>query len=232
MPQRRHGILLPMSGRLPADCKFAEIDRDACVKFTETPLDDVGFGQRHRGEPTPRCPHRNMQGGTVSSSATVAPLTDAGSAGRAAELPVNVTAIRTEGSDRDPLTFPQRVTILETLRDLAELENNRVEGVAVFGRAAVAAYDIGLRDAVRDALTKLDNGTYGDCETCHHPIPAARLKALPYARRCVTCQRGWENGCDPVSGLVGSVVRELAGEPQGPGRMPLSTTSKYPCAVR
>ena len=49
------------------------------------------------------------------------------------------------------------------------------------------------RDAVVEidrALAKMDAGTYGVCERCGHPIPKARLKALPYAALCVACKSG------------------------------------------
>jgi RNA polymerase-binding transcription factor DksA len=39
---------------------------------------------------------------------------------------------------------------------------------------------------VEDALTKLDNGTYGLCETCGGPIGDDRLEAMPAARHCIT----------------------------------------------
>ena len=45
-------------------------------------------------------------------------------------------------------------------------------------------------DEIDRALTKIDNGTYGTCETCGQPIPRARLKALPYAALCVQCKSG------------------------------------------
>jgi DnaK suppressor protein len=35
----------------------------------------------------------------------------------------------------------------------------------------------------------LDEGTYGICEDCEVPISQGRLRALPFARRCVDCQR-------------------------------------------
>jgi RNA polymerase-binding transcription factor DksA len=35
------------------------------------------------------------------------------------------------------------------------------------------------------ATTRLQQGTYGTCEVCHEPIPAARLEARPTARTCV-----------------------------------------------
>lgn len=40
---------------------------------------------------------------------------------------------------------------------------------------------------VEDALAKLDDGTYGRCETCDNEIPAARLEAMPAARLCISC---------------------------------------------
>lgn len=38
------------------------------------------------------------------------------------------------------------------------------------------------------ALRRLDEGTYGVCEDCGGEIGEARLKALPFARRCIACQ--------------------------------------------
>ena len=37
------------------------------------------------------------------------------------------------------------------------------------------------------ALAKLDEGTYGICDGCGEPIPAARLRAMPDGVLCVTC---------------------------------------------
>ena len=41
---------------------------------------------------------------------------------------------------------------------------------------------------VHDALRKLEEGTYGVCEACGRPIPAARLEAKPSARFCLEDQ--------------------------------------------
>lgn len=38
------------------------------------------------------------------------------------------------------------------------------------------------------ALRRLDEGEYGLCEDCGAEIGAGRLKALPFAKRCVLCQ--------------------------------------------
>jgi DnaK suppressor protein len=40
---------------------------------------------------------------------------------------------------------------------------------------------------VRRALVKLDDGTYGTCDSCGEPIPPQRLEARPWALRCVRC---------------------------------------------
>jgi RNA polymerase-binding transcription factor DksA len=39
----------------------------------------------------------------------------------------------------------------------------------------------------RAALDRMDNGTYGTCQSCLKKIPAARLEAIPYTRFCVEC---------------------------------------------
>ena len=40
---------------------------------------------------------------------------------------------------------------------------------------------------IEAALTKLENGTYGQCEDCGQAIAPARLEAMPSARYCITC---------------------------------------------
>ncbi len=39
------------------------------------------------------------------------------------------------------------------------------------------------------ALEKLDEGTYGVCEGCGEDIPAARMKAIPFASLCLDCKQ-------------------------------------------
>ncbi len=43
-----------------------------------------------------------------------------------------------------------------------------------------------------DALKAINAGTYGICSDCEDPIPHARLKAIPGATRCVSCQATFE----------------------------------------
>jgi len=46
---------------------------------------------------------------------------------------------------------------------------------------------------VNRALTKLDLGTYGTCESCEQPITMERLEALPWAILCIDCKRKGES---------------------------------------
>jgi len=41
---------------------------------------------------------------------------------------------------------------------------------------------------IDDALEKVEEDTYGQCEDCGIKIPKARLKVLPFAKFCVECQ--------------------------------------------
>ncbi len=42
---------------------------------------------------------------------------------------------------------------------------------------------------IDEALDRISNGGYGTCKGCEMQIPMARLQALPYASRCINCQR-------------------------------------------
>jgi DnaK suppressor protein len=47
-----------------------------------------------------------------------------------------------------------------------------------------------LLSEITAALSRIDNGTYGQCEECRREItPKGRLKELPYTRFCVECAR-------------------------------------------
>ncbi len=45
-----------------------------------------------------------------------------------------------------------------------------------------------LLDQTERALSRIDAGTYGACESCGQPIGKARLMAFPRAVLCVTCK--------------------------------------------
>lgn len=43
-------------------------------------------------------------------------------------------------------------------------------------------------DEIQSAQARLESGTFGVCEGCGDAIPLSRLRALPWARHCLTCQ--------------------------------------------
>lgn len=48
---------------------------------------------------------------------------------------------------------------------------------------------VDLLRKVERALTRVNDGNYGICESCGLPIPVARLEVLPYSSECVSCAR-------------------------------------------
>jgi DnaK suppressor protein len=42
---------------------------------------------------------------------------------------------------------------------------------------------------IERALTRIDDGTYGVCESCGNPIGKMRLMAFPRATLCMTCKQ-------------------------------------------
>ncbi|MCA9772841.1 MAG: TraR/DksA family transcriptional regulator [Myxococcales bacterium] len=42
--------------------------------------------------------------------------------------------------------------------------------------------------SIDDALSRIKDGSYGECESCGEMIPIGRLKVMPFAIFCVDCQ--------------------------------------------
>ena len=42
--------------------------------------------------------------------------------------------------------------------------------------------------AIDDALARIDDGSYGVCESCEADVAEGRLEALPFTRLCINCQ--------------------------------------------
>ncbi len=82
-----------------------------------------------------------------------------------------------------------------TLEDLTD--NNEMFADAA-DRATVEsdrAFTLRIRDRerklirkIQDALSRLENGTFGICEECGEEIGVARLKARPVTRLCINCK--------------------------------------------
>jgi RNA polymerase-binding protein DksA len=48
--------------------------------------------------------------------------------------------------------------------------------------------------SIDEALRRIEAGTFGTCVRCGRPIAEERLEAIPYATRCIDCQRVAERG--------------------------------------
>lgn len=97
----------------------------------------------------------------------------------------------------------ERLTVLE--EEISRKLGDSAEDLNVLDRVgdtgdlsqAIASSEIDLSEALRDieewralrgAMRRIDEKTYGDCADCGQEIPLARLKAQPVALRCIGCQ--------------------------------------------
>jgi DnaK suppressor protein len=48
--------------------------------------------------------------------------------------------------------------------------------------------DAHLERAIKDALARINRGSFGVCEVCKQPISKARLEAVPWTRVCRDCK--------------------------------------------
>jgi DnaK suppressor protein len=53
---------------------------------------------------------------------------------------------------------------------------------------------------IREALERIEDGTYGICEECGEEITAERLKARPVTTLCIECKKRQETE-EKVKGL-------------------------------
>lgn len=74
-----------------------------------------------------------------------------------------------------------RLTFDEGFADSGQVTAERGEVEALAGTLLETLTE------VEDALSKLDSGEYGVCESCGQPIPEVRLEAKPAARLCISC---------------------------------------------
>src|SRR5437016_1733052 len=51
-----------------------------------------------------------------------------------------------------------------------------------------------LLQLVEEALTRVEEGSYGECVACHDEVQQKRLDAVPWAQHCIECQEKHEQG--------------------------------------
>jgi len=104
-------------------------------------------------------------------------------------------------------TLKYREEIEAKARELAERLNDRerfavespaeeIEKIVLAEQRDLAVNLLGtstrMQREIREAVDRLARGDFGICEQCEQEIPAKRLDALPWARRCVSCQQNVE----------------------------------------
>ena len=57
-----------------------------------------------------------------------------------------------------------------------------------------------LINKIKEALDRIEGGTYGICENCEEEISEGRLKARPVTTLCIECKRLQEN-VEKIKGL-------------------------------
>ena len=90
-------------------------------------------------------------------------------------------------AERDRLTA--QINALEPSTNESQVDDNFADsGQVAAEQGENQALAAPLRQElaeVESALAKLDDGTYGLCETCGQPIAEARLEVMPAARYCI-----------------------------------------------
>ena len=81
------------------------------------------------------------------------------------------------------------VRIAEQARDT---EDDSFSNLIVDLNLAEIDRDAGELRRIDTALARINEGSYGQCESCGQDIPQARLQAEPTALRCVRCQELFE----------------------------------------
>jgi RNA polymerase-binding transcription factor DksA len=78
-----------------------------------------------------------------------------------------------EGILREPLDadFAEQAAQMESHEVIADLEH-----------AAILE-----AERIKVAVSRIDAGSYGECESCGNEINPKRLQALPYATQCIGC---------------------------------------------
>jgi len=74
---------------------------------------------------------------------------------------------------------------LAHINDTSDMASDAAEGDLAL---RIAESETAEASEIERAIEKIDNGTYGTCETCNKPIGTERIEYLPYVTLCIKCQ--------------------------------------------
>ncbi|MFH2057670.1 MAG: TraR/DksA C4-type zinc finger protein [Pseudomonadota bacterium] len=75
----------------------------------------------------------------------------------------------------------------QTTREIEHIDQASVGADQEF-KLRIRTRENKLIKKVREALTRLEDGTYGICEYCGEDIPLKRLEARPVTAKCIACK--------------------------------------------
>lgn len=82
---------------------------------------------------------------------------------------------------------------------MADETNNEDRSAETAAMAIERDMDLSTEEKIREMISSVDaalemisDGSYGVCVSCGETIPTGRLEIVPYATRCVECQRQQE----------------------------------------
>jgi RNA polymerase-binding protein DksA len=147
--------------------------------------------------PTPKAPAKKAPAKKTPAKTSAAPAagtapSQGGSDLSAADLAQIRTRLRDELAEMQ-LEYDRSMSQLEQLRQSQDGagDDQADAGSMAFERdqeQSIAANRHLLISQIEHAIERIDSGTYGICEDCGRPIPAARLKALPMATLDAGCK--------------------------------------------
>jgi RNA polymerase-binding transcription factor len=100
---------------------------------------------------------------------------------RQRELRANVSRNEQDGRSAD----------LDTAQDIADRASSSYQKEFLFHQSSNERQ---LLQMVEGALSRIREGTFGECISCGNEINLKRLEAVPWTRYCIECQEKLEKG--------------------------------------
>ena len=100
---------------------------------------------------------------------------------RQRELRQNVSRTEQDGRTAD----------LDTAQDIADRASSSYQKEFLFHQSSSERQTLQM---VENALSRIREGTFGECISCGNEINAKRLEAVPWTRYCIECQEKLEKG--------------------------------------
>lgn len=110
-----------------------------------------------------------------------------------AQLEAELVRLEAEVSELEAV---ERDSLSEASGENAYRDHMADQGSATFERELDMTLEENLREAlkeVRAALSRVEAGTYGQCERCSVDIPVDRMDAVPTASLCIVCKSADEH---------------------------------------